>query len=148
MADQKKWGAEQEEMIGIQMGPMIDCTFLLLLYFVSVSTIDTMRISKQVELPAAHAGIKEKDESGRFIVDVEWDESQREAIFKLGMQTITDAYDLVPLIQKTARLYPRNFRVVLRVDRRVPYEFTQQVMAAVAHADIANMMISTQENDR
>lgn len=147
MASKQKWAGEEETTTGIPMGPMIDCTFLLLLYFVSVSTIDTVRISKEVILPAAHAGIKEKDESGRFIVDIEWDEDRQEAIFKLGMQRIYDALDLVPLIQKTARHYPRNFRVVLRVDKRVPYEYTQQVMAAVAYADVPNLMFSTQEAD-
>jgi len=147
MAVKKKWAEEGETASGIQMGPMIDCTFLLLLYFVSVSTIDTLRISKEVILPAAKAGIAEKDESGRFIVDIEWDDGQQEALFKLGVQRIYDAQDLVPVIQKTAKLYPRNFRVVLRVDKRVPYEYTQQVMAAVAQADVPNMMFSTKEAD-
>jgi len=147
MAVKKKWGEDSDDSGGIQMGPMIDCTFILLLYFVSVSTIDTMRISKEVILPAAHAGIKEQDESGRFIIDVEWDAGQQEAIFKLGIQRIYEVLDLVPLIQKTAQLYPRNFRVVLRVDKRVPYEYTQQVMAAVAQANVPNLMFSTAEAD-
>lgn len=148
MAEKKRWDEETESSTGIQMGPMMDCTFLLLLYFVSVSTIDTMRISKEVILPNAKAGIKEKDESGRFIVDVEWNEGQQEATFKIGMQAVGDAQDLVPLIKKTARHYPRNFRVVLRVDRRVPYEFTQQLMAAVAQADVPNLMFSTLEKEQ
>lgn len=147
MAAKKKWGEDSETAGGIQMGPMIDCTFILLLYFVSVSTIDTMRISQEVILPAAYAGIKEKDESGRFIIDVEWDAGQQEAIFKLGIQRIYEALDLVPLIRKTAKLYPRNFRVVLRVDKRVPYEYTQQIMAAVARANVPNLMFSTAEAD-
>ncbi len=143
----KKWAEEPDVSTGIQMGPMMDCTFLLLLYFVSVSTIDTNRTSKKVILPSAKAGIKEKDESGRFMVDIEWDTDLDAAQFKCGQQAVGDAMELVPLIQKAARRSPRNFRVVLRVDKRVPYEATQQVMAAVAAAEVPNVMFSTKEKE-
>jgi biopolymer transport protein ExbD len=143
----KKWDEEPDAATGIQMGPMMDCTFLLLLYFVSVSTIDMNRTSRDVILPSAKAGIKEKDESGRFIVDVEWDTELEAAVFKFNMQPVADAMDLVPLIKKSARQSPRNFRVVLRVDKRVPYEATQQVMAAVAQAEVPNLMFSTKEKE-
>ena len=147
MAEKKKWDEEPEAATGIQMGPMMDCTFLLLLYFVSVSTIDMERISKKVVLPSAKAGIKEKDESGRFLMDIEWNEELEAAEFKFGMQPVADAMDLVPLIKKSAQRSPRNFRVVLRVDKRVPYETTQQIMAAVAEAGVPNVMFSTKEKD-
>lgn len=147
MAEKKKWDDEPEASTGIQMGPMMDCTFLLLLYFVSVSTIDMERTSKKVILPTAKAGIKEKDESGRFMVDIEWDEELEASAFKVGQQPVADAMDMVPLIKKAARRSPRNFRVVLRVDKRVPYEATQQVMAAIAAAEVPNMMFSTKEKE-
>lgn len=148
MAKKKKWnrGGAPEEC-EIAMGPMIDCTFLLLLYFISVSTIESVRTSKEVRLPLAKQGIIEKDESGRFIIDVEWDESQYEATFKVGVHVIYDARDLVPLIEEGAARNKRNFRVVIRADRRVPYEFTQRVMAAVAAANVPNMIFSTLEVD-
>jgi biopolymer transport protein ExbD len=147
MAEKKKWDEEPEASTGIQMGPMMDCTFLLLLYFVSVSTIDMERISKKVILPAAKAGIKEKDESGRFLVDIEWDQADQTATYKVSMQPVADAMDMVPLIKKAAQRSPRNFRVVLRVDKRVPYETTQQIMAAIAEAGVPNVMFSTKEKE-
>ncbi len=147
MAEKKRWDEEPEAASGIQMGPMMDCTFLLLLYFVSVSTIDMERISKKVILPTAKAGIKEKDESGRFLVDIEWDEEMQASTYKVAMQPVADAMDMVPLIKRAARRSPRNFRVVLRVDKRVPFEATQQVMAAIAEAKVPNVMFSTKEKE-
>jgi len=142
----KKWMAEDEESCALQMGPMMDCVFLLILYFVSVSTIDMVRISKKVHLPGTHQGVVEKDESGRFIVDIEWDESLYEPTYKVGLEFIRDPLSLTPMIEKSARLGKNaSFRVVLRADRRVPYEFTQQVMAAVAAANVPNMLFSTVE---
>ncbi len=145
---ESKWAGEEDAACSISMGPMIDCTFLLLLYFVSVSTLDAERISKEVVLPQAKAAILEKDESGRFIVDVEWDAGQQQAIFKAGPNVLWDARDLVPMIIAGSKLNAaKNFRVVIRADWRVPYEFTQQVMAAVAEANVPNMMFSTLDRD-
>ncbi len=144
----RKWMSETEEPCAIQMGPMMDCTFLLLLYFISVSTMDAVRYSKAVRLPNTHQGIVEKDESGRFMVDVEWEEGLYEAAFKVGAKTVYDPQDLTAMIEKSAQQSKNpNFRVVLRTDRRVPYEFTQQIMAAVAEAGVPNILFSTLEKD-
>ena len=60
----------------------------------------------------------------------------------------SDPLDLTPIIEKSAKVGKNaSFRVVLRADRRVPYEFTQQVMAAVAAANVPNMMFSTVEKE-
>ncbi len=147
MAKKKKWISTRTEECGIAMGPMIDCTFLLLMYFISVSTIDSVRISKEVVLPLALHGVVEKDESGRFIIDVEWDESSREATFKIGPNTVYNNHEMSAMIRNGAQMNKRNFRVVIRADKRVPYEFTQQVMAAVAEANVPHMIFSTLEVD-
>ena len=132
----------------IALGPMIDCFMLLLLYYISCSKLEQIRFSKDVVLPTPRfgQGIKEENATGRFMVDIEWNEVLNEAKFKAGSITLTDPRELVDLIKKAAKLSPRNFRVVIRADRQTPYEFTQQVMAAVAQADVPNMMISTKEH--
>ncbi len=144
----KKFVIEDDEACTLQMGPMMDCTFLLLLYFVSVSTIDQVRISKEVRLPNTKQGIVEEDKSGQFIIDIEWHEAFYEPTYKIGPLVVQDPGDLTPLIRKSAEVgRSKNFRVILRADRRVPYEFTQQVMAAVAAADVPNLMFSTVEKE-
>jgi len=126
---------------------MIDCFMLLLLYYISCSKLEQIRFSKDVILPTPRLGqgIKEENSSGRFIVDIEWNENLNEATFKAGSDKLTDPRELVDLIKRAAKLSPRNFRVVIRADRQTPYEYTQQVMAAVASADVPNMMISTKD---
>ena len=135
------------ERCEIALGPMIDCFMLLLLYYISCSKLEQIRFSKDVILPTPRLGqgIKEENASGRFIVDIEWNESLNEATFKSGSVKLTDPRELVDLIKRAAKLSPRNFRVVIRADQQTPYEYTQQAMAAVASADVPNMMISTKE---
>lgn len=135
------------ERCEIALGPMIDCFMLLLLYYISCSKLEQIRFSKDVILPVPRLGqgIKEENAVGRFLVDIEWNENLNEATFKAGSDKLANPGELVNLIKKAARLSPRNFRVVIRADRQTPFEFTQQVMAAVAEADVPNMMISTKD---
>ena len=135
------------EKCELALGPMIDCMMILLLYFIMCSKLEQARFSKDVILPVPRLGqgIKEENASGRFMVDIEWNESLGEATFKSSGVKLTDPRELVDLIKKAARLSPKNFRVVIRADQQTPYEYTQQVMAAVATADVPNMMISTKE---
>ncbi|MFA5043931.1 MAG: biopolymer transporter ExbD [Kiritimatiellia bacterium] len=135
------------ERCEIALGPMIDCFMLLLLYYISCSKLEQIRFSKDVVLPVPRLGqgIKEENAVGRFLVDIEWNENLNEATFKAGSDKLASPGELVNLIKKAARLSPRNFRVVIRADRQTPFEFTQQVMAAVAEADVPNMMISTKD---
>jgi biopolymer transport protein ExbD len=116
------------------------------MYFISVSMIETERMSKDVKLPLAKQGILEEDDSGRFIIDIEWDEKNEAAKYKVGTQSLGYASEVVPLINKASRGgRVKNFRVVIRADRNVPYEFTQEVLGAVASANIPNVMFSTKE---
>ncbi len=139
--------SDDETRCEIQLGPMIDCMMILLLYYISCSKLETIRFSKDVNLPVPRLGqgIKEENKQGRFLVDIEWNEGLREATYKAGPIILSDPRELVDLIQRNARLHPRDFRVVIRADQLTPYEYTQQVMAAVAAADVPNMMISTKE---
>ena len=99
-----------EEECAIALGPMIDCVFLLLLYYISCSSLAASQMSGKVQLPIAMQGLKEENESGRFLVDIEWDEGLREATYKSGPITLNDPMDLVPLIKKSAQRAPKNFR--------------------------------------
>ena len=55
--------------------------------------------------------------------------------------------ELVPLLEKFGREHPAEGRVVIRVDRNVPYEFTQEVMSAVADSNIPSVLFSTLETE-
>ena len=139
---------DHDVFVPINLGPMIDCVMLLLLYYINCSTIEVNRISKDVVLPFAQQGLKEENTSGRFILSVEWNEGLYEATYVANGIKVKNPHEMTDLINRSKKLQgnPPNFRVVIRADRKVPYEFTQQAMAAVAEADVANVLFSTIEN--
>ncbi len=139
---------DKEVFVPINLGPMIDCVMLLLMYYINCSSLETNRVSKDVVLPFAQQGLKEENTTGRFIVSIEWNESLYEATYVANGIKMTDPRDMTALIVQSMKLQgkPQNFRVIIRADKRLPYEFSQQAMAAVAEAEVANILFSTTEN--
>lgn len=135
----------EETNLEIPMTQMIDCVFLLLIFFMSVSTIDDMRQSKKVQLPVAKDAVADEDESNRLIIDVEWDESQYNVSLRLSGQVYREAGEMIPLLERFSKKNQVKGKVVIRADRKVPYEFTQEVLSAVADANIPSVMFSTLE---
>lgn len=141
---------DQEAFVPINLGPMIDCVMLLLMYYINCSSLETNRVSQEVMLPYAQQGLKEENTSGRFIVSVEWNEGLYEATYVANGLKMNDPREMTGLIAQSKKLQgnPDNFRVIIRADRMVPYEFTQQAMAAVADAEVANILFSTTEDKK
>lgn len=139
---------DEEVKAPVNIGPLIDCTFILLLYYITCSTIETNRVSLDVVLPYAQAGLKEENTSGRFIVSIEWNETFYEATYVANGVKMEGPAELTQLIAQTRKQQgnPKDFRVIIRADKRVPYEFTQQAMAAVAEAEVANVLFATTED--
>jgi len=139
---------DKEVFIPINLGPMIDCVMLLLMYYINCSSLETNRVSMGVVLPFAQHGLKEEDTSGRFIVSVEWNEGLYEATYVANGVKMNGPAEMTALIMQSKKLQgnPQKFRVIIRADRRVPYEFTQSAMAAVSEADVANVLFSTTED--
>lgn len=138
---------DNEVFVPQNLGPMIDCVMLLLMYYINCSSLETNRVSKDVVLPYAQQGLKEENTSGRFIVSIEWNEGLYEATYVANGIKMNDPREMTMLIMQSRKLQgnPKDFRVIIRADKRVPYEFTQQAMAAVAEAEIANILFSTTE---
>lgn len=137
----------EEGDLDMPMSQMIDCVFLLLIFFMCVSTIDDARYSKEVELPIAKNAAPEDDESDRAVIDLEWNEPQYTMTVRMQGRVFYEAREMIPLLEQFSEKHPIKGRVVIRADRRVPYEFTQEVMTAVAEANIASVLFSTLETE-
>jgi len=99
-------------------------------------------------IPVAQRGLKEKDTPGCFIISLEWNEPLYEATYVANGVKMSSPAEMTSSIMKSKKLQvnPQTFRVIIIADKKVPYEFTRQAMAAVAEADAANILLSTTED--
>ncbi|MGL4464971.1 MAG: ExbD/TolR family protein [Planctomycetia bacterium] len=124
----------------VNMTPMIDVIFLLIIFFLCVSQNQKAEIAETVELPSAKAGTAEAVEPTpprRLILTVLPDGRLRS-----GGRTIPTAElaDLLKREKELARAAPakvaKPLEVWIRADRATPYRFVEPVLRNCAAAGV------------
>ena len=128
----------------INMAPMIDMVFLLLIFFMVASHLTALeRIP--VQLPVADKAKVPEEARDRQLVSIRSvDDSGNNAEIYMNLQVVT-------LEQFTAEIgglfeSDENLRVYLRADRRVKYKHIKEVMQACAEVGIVDIIFGTFES--
>ena len=149
---------EADEEVEIDMSPMIDMVFLLLIFFIVASKI--IADKPPVELPYAKAvvlGVDPKDGISsvdknvvRFMISISKDEdNERHYYLPDSADTMVTFKEMIEGIETAANNTPRDkeFAVVLRGDGEVKFEDTQKVMAACAQMGVYKMIFAALEEN-
>ena len=123
-----------------QIAPMIDVLLVLLIFFMSITSAQVLRIDKEIQLPVAgDAKKKEKNMMNEAALNVRWTNGK-------SLITFEDTkYEIVePLVELLRQRKETNakYRVVIRGDKRLPAIEIQRVMSVVAQAGIDDISFS------
>lgn len=131
-----------------QIAPMIDVLLVILIFFMTITSAQVLKVDKTINLPIAKDAQKKDNSRAETMVNVRWKE--RRAEFVLDDRVYRQAGEMVdPLrIAKstgekkiTAGVNPA-FRAVIRGDRDVPALYVSQAMNACAEAGISDISFS------
>ena len=129
----KRGNAEVEA----NLTPMIDVTFLLIVFFVLVSRIvEVENVPMELPRPDQPETVRPGDEQ-RAVINVIPTGGGRASGYRLGSRTFPPGADgLETLADHLAGLYRANpaLRINLRADRATGYEWIEPVLAAVSSA--------------
>ena len=129
---------KQEEEIAIDMSPMIDMVFLLLIFFIIASQV--VKIDKvPIEMSSAVYAKVPEDETGRFAITVAPDGQ-----LYIGAQQV-DLDELQARLTTEVELDPK-IRIVIRADRTVKYEVDEKIMLVCAEAGAVDLIFAAFEN--
>ena len=141
--DEESWGRKgpsgEEEDIDIT--PMIDVTFLLLIFFMVAST---MQGQKEEDLPTAVHGVGVDASEGVAMLEIRAPDSagaEPEVIF--DGQAGVSVNDLPSLVEGAAR-ENRN-HVIIKADRYVPHGFVQSVSRQIVGVEGATFSIGVRD---
>jgi biopolymer transport protein ExbD len=124
----------------INMTPMIDVTFQLIIFFLLSSHLAQQETQAEVELPTASSGQQAVDDDRpRLTVNVDADGS-----VMLGSTTTTSAEMAGRLMIERDKLGP-DMEVRVRADRSVPYSAIEPILLACAEAGIWNVTFAVHE---
>jgi biopolymer transport protein ExbD len=126
----------------INMAPMIDMVFLLLIFFMVASHLTSME-RVPVSLPVADKAKVPEEARDRQIISVAAEADGR-ASYYINLQKM----DIKELTAEIVRQHEadENMRIYLRADRQVRHKHIKAVMEACAEAGIADIIFGVFES--
>jgi len=126
-----------------QIAPMIDVLLVLLIFFMSITTTQVLKIDQDIRLPVA-ADAKKKESSNAMYeaaLNVKWTPNSQKAEFKLDTLEFSEEQIVDELNQRKAN--NPMYRVVIRADKAVPAVEIQKAMTIIGQAGIDDISFST-----
>ncbi len=133
-----------------QIAPMVDVLLVILIFFMTITSAQVLKVDKTIHLPPAPHAQKKDNQRSEGVINVRWLPDTKKAEFVFQDRVYTHASDLVPLIKAAKEIGEKkitagnnpNFRIVIRGDRDVPASYVSQAMNACAEASIVDLSFS------
>ena len=125
-------GKYKGEQPGFQLAPMIDVVFLLLCFFVASQIFSQWESSIDIQLPTAETGEMPERLPGEIIINIYSD-----GTVVVNSRTLAEDA-LTSLLARLVKLFPGQ-PVLIRADKKTPYEYVIRVLDLCRKADIWNI---------
>ena len=134
-----------------QVAPMIDVLLTILVFFMTITSAQVLKVDKSIQLPTAKDAQKKDNTRAEAILNVRWKLPEKKALFVFDDRTYKIASEMVEPLKNarvtgekkvTAGANP-TFRAVIRGDRDVPALYVSQAMNACGEAGITDISFST-----
>jgi biopolymer transport protein ExbD len=151
MASKKLRSAQSrdEEELEINMSPMIDMVFLLLIFFIVNASLIVVKMDKRVTVPIAKHSEPQKSKLGRIVINVYNDEKtadpEKPGRYKdeNGKLVFADDAAMVDYIEKARQRWEQagiKPRIHLRGDENVQFTYVRRVIRNAARAGVIEVI--------
>ncbi len=131
----------QTDDVGMQIAPMVDITWIMIIFFMVTNEIVENEFDVPVELPIASAAVVPKDTAGRVIVNID-----SAGGYHIGSES-TDLAGLTAHLKRQMIEYP-PLKVYLRADANTPALRTKEFYRACAEAGAVEVVLGTFNAER
>lgn len=131
-----------EDELKVDMSPMIDMVFLLLIFFIVASTVIVVKQDPEVKPPIAKNSKAAKDGKGRIVINIREDGTFRGEISTTEFPDADAIEDFVKkqkAVEEGKGLTPI---IHLRGDKNVSFKHVRTVIRAAAKAGVDNVVFS------
>jgi biopolymer transport protein ExbD len=127
-----------EQGLVIDMSPMIDLVFLLLVFFMTSSRLISYMQDPNVEVPIAYDSVVSKNIEGRYVVNLYADGS----LFSGDGRERLTLEQLESRISHVKALRP-EIKLLLRADRRVKHKEVREAIQASVRGGVSDVVFAT-----
>ena len=130
---------KQEDEIGFQLAPMIDMTFLLLIFFMVTTKISKEQVKVDIKLPVAANATIPSDLSNRDIISIDG-----EGRYYIG-QKPADKKELTTYLKERFKVTP-PLRIYVRADKNTPGKQIKELMRIASEAGAISVIFGTYQD--
>jgi biopolymer transport protein ExbD len=134
-----KLAKKQEDEIGFQLAPMIDMTFLLLIFFMVTTKISKEQVNVEIKLPTASNASIPDDLSNRDIISID-----KDGAYYIG-QNPADKKQLTAHLKERFKVTP-PLRLYVRADKNTPGKQIKELMRIASEAGAVNVIFGTYQD--
>ncbi|HEX8295815.1 MAG TPA: biopolymer transporter ExbD [Chthoniobacteraceae bacterium] len=133
-----------------QIAPMVDVLLVLLIFFMSITTAQVLKVDQTIELPLSPNALKKDNTRSEAVVNVRWDAAKNRAEYVMDDRLYPETPELVKALAiakkvgetKATQSANPTFRCVIRGDRNASALSVSIAMNAAAEAGIADISFS------
>ncbi|MGA0846152.1 MAG: ExbD/TolR family protein, partial [Luteolibacter sp.] len=133
---------EPESECKMDMSPMIDMVFLLLIFFIVNATAIIVQTDPEVKPPIAKNSKRQIDGSGRIVINVHEDGTCTAEDFRVILQDEDAIYDLVKKMKERNDRLTVESKLHLRGDKDTVFRHSRNVIRAAARAGVNQVVFA------
>ncbi len=121
-----------------QIAPMIDVLLVLLIFFMSITSAEVLKVDKHIKLPVSPHATKRDPEMAKheIAINLRWDGKQ--SLLLVDDREYPNISELTPILKERVLKDPK-LRAVVRGDAQLPALEIQKIMNLVGEAGISEV---------
>lgn len=138
----------QEDEAKVDMSPMIDMVFLLLIFFIVNATAIIVKTDPDVLPPVAKNSKAQEDGRGRIVINVRQDGTYTAEDFNV---LLADDKDIVDLVKKEKeKIIPLGIvpKLHLRGDQDAVFKYSREAIRAAAEAGVDQVVFAVYQTHK
>jgi biopolymer transport protein ExbD len=137
----------------VDMSPMIDMVFLLLIFFLVNASLVIVKMDKRVQIPIAKNSNRQSEKLGRIVINVYGDEHSAEGRFRQedGKTIFPSDEDMEAYIKESKEKLDAMGvvpKIHLRGDRDSLFKYSRRVIRVAAKAGVNQVIFVSYATDR
>ena len=126
-----------------QVAPMVDVLLVLLIFFISITSTEVLRRSRDLDLPESpNSKWLDKAIPQQAVINLKWLAPVRQTLITLDGKTYISSVELASRLRERAITNP-EINVLLRADKEVEYRYIAQIISVCSAADIRQIHFAT-----
>ncbi len=132
----------EDENCALDMSPMIDCVFLLLIFFIVNASAIIVKTDPNVKPPIAANAMKQKTKDGRIVINIREDGTYTAEDFNVILPDEVAIFDLVDKERQKIEQLGQKPKLHLRGDKDTVFKYSRTAIRAAAKAKVSEVVFA------